>query len=37
MKFTPQRVKSLHSMDGVNYSLNFFLESRSVKIIEHVQ
>ena len=24
MKFTPQRVKFLHSMDGVNYSLDFF-------------
>ena len=24
MKFTPQRVKFLHSIDGVNYSLVFF-------------
>ena len=24
MKFTPQRVKFLHSIDGVNYSLDFF-------------
>ena len=24
VKFTPQRVKSLHSIDGVNYSLDFF-------------
>ena len=30
MKFTSQRVKSLHSIDGVNYSLDFFLESRVV-------
>ena len=27
MKFTPQRVKFLHSIDGVNYSLEFFFES----------
>ena len=24
MKFTPQRMKFLHSIDGVNYSLDFF-------------
>ena len=24
MKFTPQGVKSLHSVGGVNYSLDFF-------------
>ena len=24
MKFTPQRVKFLHSIEGVNYSLDFF-------------
>ena len=28
VKFTPQRMKFLHSIDGVNYSLDFFfLES----------
>ena len=27
MKFTPQRMKFLHSIDGVNYLLDFFLES----------
>ena len=27
MKFTPQRMKFLHSIDGVNYSFDFFLES----------
>ena len=28
MKFTPQRVTFLHSIDGVNYSLDVFLKSR---------
>ena len=33
MKFTRQRVKSLHSIDGVNCSLDFLLESISVSFV----
>ena len=29
MKFTPQGVKFLHSIDGVNYSLDFFFKESS--------
>ena len=32
MKFTPQRMKILHSVDGVNYSLNFFREKYFIHI-----
>ena len=28
MKFTPQRMKFLHSIDGVNYSLDFVREHK---------
>ena len=28
MKFTPQRMKCIHSIDGANYSLDFVRESK---------
>ena len=36
MKFTPQRVKFLHSMNGVNYSLDFlYFFWRELSTINH--
>ena len=36
MKFTPQRVKSLHSRDGVNYSLDFFFKESTNRILKEI-
>ena len=35
VKFTPQRVKSLHCIDGVNYSLDLCLESTNFNSYNH--
>ena len=33
MKFTPQQIKFFHSIDGVNYSLDFFREYKPLLCI----